>query len=65
MFYLLIQFLFGFTNGHLCSNCFMNISTKFDNDDEKEAAGGFSTVFLSIGLAAGSLFSYVFIPLVS
>ncbi|CDR43208.1 CYFA0S11e01530g1_1 [Cyberlindnera fabianii] len=62
-FYLLIQFLFGFTNGHSLSCAFMNVGP-YVEDNEKEAAGGFSTVFLSVGLLLGSVLSYIFVPLV-
>lgn len=62
--YLFIQFLYGATNGHLCSNCFMNVGPKFTKDSEKKAAGGFTTVFLSIGLAIGSVASYLFVALI-
>lgn len=58
-FYIVIQWLFGFTNGHCLSLCFMNVG-KSVNPQEREAAGGFSTVFLSLGLVCGSLFSYLF-----
>ncbi|GMM38491.1 nucleoside transmembrane transporter [Saccharomycopsis crataegensis] len=62
--YLFIQFMYGATNGHLCSNCFMNVGPKFTKDQEKKAAGGFTTVFLSIGLAVGSVCSYIFVALI-
>lgn len=61
--YLFIQFMYGATNGHLCLNCFMLVGPKFTKDSEKKAAGGFTTVFLSIGLAVGSLCSYGFVAL--
>lgn len=63
--YIFIQFMYGLTNGHLISNSFMNIGPRFDKDSEKKAAGGFTGVFLSIGLAVGSVCSYLFISLVS
>lgn len=59
--YILLQFLFGFSNGQLCTSCFMVVGSHCDNDDEKEAAGGFTAVFLSVGLAVGSLLSYLLV----
>lgn len=63
-FYLILQFMFGLTNGHCLSCCFMNVSSYVDTDGEKKAAGGFSTIFLSLGLLFGSLVSYSFVGLV-
>ncbi|CAI4054504.1 hypothetical protein SKDZ_01G0490 [Saccharomyces kudriavzevii ZP591] len=59
--YMLLQFLFGVTNGHVISMSFMKVPEQLDNDDEKEAAGGFTNVFVSTGLALGSIISYVFV----
>lgn len=59
--YILLQLLFGISNGQLCTSCFMIVGDYCDNDDEKEAAGGFTTVFLSVGLAVGSLLSYLLV----
>ncbi|CCH45268.1 Equilibrative nucleoside transporter 3 [Wickerhamomyces ciferrii] len=64
LFYILLQFTFGFTNGHNLSCCFMNVANYVD-DEQKEAAGGFTTIFLSLGLAAGSIFSYLFVLIIS
>ncbi len=63
-FYILLQFIFGFTNGHCLSCCFMNVGN-YVEDEQKEAAGGFTTIFLSLGLAAGSIFSYLFVVIIS
>lgn len=63
--YILLQFLFGLSNGQLCTSCFMVVGDNCDDDDEREAAGGFTTVFLSVGLAAGSLLSYLLVFLVA
>lgn len=57
-FYLLLQFAFGASNGQLASSCFMTIGDDLDLDQEKAAAGGFTTIFLSSGLAAGAVLSY-------
>lgn len=62
--YLLLQFLFGLSNGQLCTSCFMVIGDNCSTNEEKEAAGGFATVFLTFGLAVGSLLSYLLLPVV-
>lgn len=59
--YVVLQFLFGFSNGQLCTLCFMVVRDHCDNDDEREAAGGFTSVFLSVGLATGSVLSYLLV----
>ncbi|EDK46101.1 conserved hypothetical protein [Lodderomyces elongisporus NRRL YB-4239] len=59
--YILLQLLFGFSNGQLCTSSFMVVGKHCDTDDEKEAAGGFTTVFLSSGLAVGSVLSYLLV----
>ncbi|KAH3688894.1 hypothetical protein WICPIJ_000114 [Wickerhamomyces pijperi] len=64
LFYVFVQFIFGLTNGHCLSCCFMNVGSYVDSDDEKKAAAGFTTVFLSLGLLFGSLVSYFFVGLV-
>lgn len=61
LWYILLQFLFGLLNGQLCTSSFMTVGEHCDNDNEKEAAGGFTTVFLSLGLAIGSLSSYLLV----
>lgn len=63
--YIFLQLVFGVSNGQLCTSSFMIIRDYCDTDDEKEAAGGFSTVFLSVGLAVGSLFSYLLVAAIS
>ena len=63
--YLLLQFLFGLSNGQLCTSCFMIVGNNCDTDDEKEAAGGFTAVFLSVGLAFGSVFSYLLVLMIN
>lgn len=55
--YLLLQFLYGVTNGHLASSALMS-PPNFVAPHEREAAGGFMTTFLSVGLALGSLLSF-------
>ncbi|CCF60421.1 hypothetical protein KAFR_0K00660 [Kazachstania africana CBS 2517] len=57
--YLLLQFLFGVTNGHVISISYMKVPEELTTDDEKEAAGGFINLFLSTGLAVGSIISYI------
>jgi equilibrative nucleoside transporter 1/2/3 len=63
--YIMLQFLFGLSNGQLCTSCFMIVGNNCDTDDEKEAAGGFTTVFLSVGLAFGSVFSYLLVLMIN
>ena len=63
--YILLQFLFGVTNGHVISLSFMKVPEQLDTDEEKEAAGGLTSVFVSVGLAMGSLVSYIFVAIIS
>lgn len=63
--YILLQFLFGVTNGHVISLSFMKVPEQLDTDEEKEAAGGLTSVFVSVGLAVGSLVSYIFVAIIS
>lgn len=58
-FYLfIVQLLFGVTNGYLASSCMMGAS-HWVSRDEREAAGGFMSLMLVGGLAAGSLLSFL------
>ncbi|QEU62459.1 Fun26 [Kluyveromyces lactis] len=59
------QFMFGLTNGLLASCSFMNVGRSLDTEDERKAAGGITNVFLSIGLASGSVISYLFAYIIS
>jgi equilibrative nucleoside transporter 1/2/3 len=57
-FYLfIVQLFFGLSNGWLGSSC-MVASTKWVDEGEREAAGGFMGLCLVVGLAAGSLLSF-------
>lgn len=57
-FYLVIvQVLFGMTNGWLCSNIMM-ASGEWVEENEREATGGFMGLCLIAGLASGSLLSF-------
>lgn len=58
VFYLIVQLLFGLTNGFLGSTCMMG-AVEWVDVDEREAAGGFMGLCLVAGLAAGSLASFV------
>lgn len=58
--YILLQFLFGVTNGHIISMSFMKVPESLTTDQEKEAAGGFTSIFVSTGLTIGSIISYIF-----
>lgn len=64
LWYITLQFLFGFSNGQLITSCFMVVGDHCDTSEEKEAAGGFTSVFLSVGLAVGSVLSYLLVLLV-
>ncbi|ODQ64300.1 hypothetical protein NADFUDRAFT_47533 [Nadsonia fulvescens var. elongata DSM 6958] len=63
VFYLMVLFMFGVTSGHLSSSCMM-MAASFVPDGVKEAAGGFMILCLSVGLALGSVFSFVFVRLI-
>lgn len=65
LFYILLQFIFGVTNGHVISISFMKVPEQLDTDEEKEAAGGLTSVFVSVGLAVGSLVSYIFVAIIN
>ncbi|MCJ1283519.1 hypothetical protein MMC26_002849 [Xylographa opegraphella] len=59
VFYLLvIQLLFGMTNGYVGSTCMMGAS-EWVKPDEREAAGGFMGLMLVWGLTIGSLLSFL------
>jgi len=58
-FYLIIvQFLFGLSNGYLGSTCMMG-AAEWVEVEEREAAGGFMGLMLVGGLTAGSLLSFL------
>jgi equilibrative nucleoside transporter 1/2/3 len=57
IFYLVVQFLFGATNGYLGTSCMMG-ANHWVVADERPAAGGFMSMVLVGGLAAGSLLSF-------
>ena len=58
-FYLVIvQFLFGLTNGWLGSTCMM-AAPEWVEEGEREAAGGFMGLALVAGLTVGSLLSFL------
>lgn len=55
--YWLIQIVFGMSNGWLGSNNFMAAPNMVE-ESERGAAGGFMTMWLVSGLAAGSVLSF-------
>ncbi|PNS15255.1 Equilibrative nucleoside transporter 1 [Sphaceloma murrayae] len=58
-FYLfVVQLLFGITNGYIGSSCMMGAAEWVD-PHEREAAGGFMGLCLVLGLAVGSLLSFL------
>lgn len=65
LWYIFLQLLFGLSNGQLSTSCFMIVGDYCDDDDEKEAAGGFTTIFLSSGLAFGSVLSYLLVFIIN
>lgn len=59
VFYLLVvQGLFGLTNGYLGSECMMGAG-EWVKEEEREAAGGFMGLCLVAGLTVGSLLSFL------
>ncbi|KAJ9639532.1 hypothetical protein H2201_002813 [Coniosporium apollinis] len=57
-FYLIVvQLLFGITNGYIGSSCMMG-AVEWVDIDEREAAGGFMGLCLVAGLTVGSLLSF-------
>jgi len=58
VFYWLVQLAFGVSNGWIGSNCMM-APPDYVDDEEKEACGGFMGLCLVVGLATGSLLSFV------
>ncbi|SCU82068.1 LAFA_0C08878g1_1 [Lachancea sp. 'fantastica'] len=63
--YIVLQFVFGVTNGNVLSVSFMKVSPALSSDKERKAAGGFTNIFLSSGLAFGSLLSYACVYMVT
>jgi equilibrative nucleoside transporter 1/2/3 len=57
LFYLTLQFAFGVTNGQLITSSLMG-APSYVAEEQREAAGGFMTLSLSMGLATGSLLSF-------
>ncbi|XTI90594.1 nucleoside transporter-domain-containing protein [Cenococcum geophilum] len=58
-FYLVVvQFLFGLSNGYIGSSCMMGF-VEWVDIEEREAAGGFMSLCLVAGLTAGSLLSFL------
>lgn len=59
LFYLVIvQFLFGVSNGYLASMCMMEAGNWVEIE-EREASGGFMSLMLCAGLTVGSLLSFL------
>lgn len=60
VFYLVVvQGLFGLTNGYVGSECMMGAGEWVDSEEEKEAAGGFMGLALVAGLGVGSFGSFL------
>lgn len=56
--YLLIQLLFGLTNGQLFSSSYMCVGGLLDTKDEQRAAAAFTALLINMSLLAGSLASF-------
>lgn len=63
--YTLLQYAFGLTNGHVISISFMKVPEQLASDEEREAAGGFTNIFVSTGLTLGSVVSYIFVYIIA
>ncbi|CCE64472.1 hypothetical protein TPHA_0H02690 [Tetrapisispora phaffii CBS 4417] len=63
--YLSLQFMFGLTNGHIISMCFIKIPQNLENSAAKQAAGGFANTFVATGLTTGSILSFVFVYIIN
>ncbi|XBW34996.1 hypothetical protein QEN19_000561 [Hanseniaspora menglaensis] len=61
LWYLMLQFAFGLTNGHCVGLSFMTIGDGLNDVDDnfKASVGGFSLIFVSAGLTVGSVLSYL------
>ncbi|ANZ77379.1 BA75_05004T0 [Komagataella pastoris] len=62
--YLLLQLSFGVSNGLIYSSAFMIVGDIACGENEQKAASGFTAVFLSLGLACGSLGSYLVVAFI-
>lgn len=62
--YLVLHFLFGFTNGHLGSSAMME-SPNYVEPEEREKGGSLMTLALSLGLTAGALFSLLLVAVLA
>lgn len=56
--YLLLQFLFGLTNGQLFSCAYVRIGEVLDNVNEQKAASAFTALIINISLLIGAVFSF-------
>lgn len=63
--YTILQYAFGLTNGHVISISFMKVPEQLATDEEREAAGGFTNIFVSTGLTLGSVVSYAFVYIIA
>lgn len=63
--YTILQYAFGLTNGHVISISFMKVPEQLATDEEREAAGGFTNIFVSTGLTVGSVVSYAFVYIIA
>jgi equilibrative nucleoside transporter 1/2/3 len=57
--YMIVQLLFGFTNGQLFSSSYMRVGELLDTGAEKKAAAAFTALLINLSLLAGSLASFL------
>lgn len=62
--YLLLQLVFGITNGHLFGAAYMQVGEVLNTDGEKQAAASYTALVINISLLAGSVSSYLVVFLI-
>lgn len=62
--YLLLQLVFGITNGHLFGAAYMQVGEVLSTDGEKQAAASYTALVINISLLAGSVSSYLVVFLI-
>lgn len=61
--YMLLQLLFGITNGQLFSSSYMRVGGLLDYEAEKKAAAAFTALLINLSLLVGSLGSFLVVYL--
>lgn len=62
--YIFWQIIFGITNGYVATLSYMKVSSQLDDEDERKAASGITTLFLTSGLTLGGVMGYFYTMLV-